>query len=410
MYPWLVIFLCAVFLFYKYILQVSPSVMTQQLMQFFQIDGAQLGNLVGAYFYVYSVIQLLAGPLLDRYSPRNLIAAAIFLCALGTLIFSTSHVIWYAIVGRTFIGAGVAFATVGYLKMATLYFPPKQFAFITGWLATAAMIGALLGETPVAMLVNRYGWQSSLYGIAMAGFVISVLFYFFVRDKHQPGYAEFNPHLHLKWSDFLAILKRKHNWLLAIYGGLAFEPIAVFSGLWGNPFLQEAYHLSKTGASNYISLAFMGVAIGAPIIGWLSDQTQKRIPWMVVGAILACVSLSSVIYIDMPLWCVGLCLFSLGFATGAYMLGFAIGRDWNPVALVATVLALINTGDAILSSITDPLIGWFLDFFWDHKMVDGVRYFSVHNYRVSLSIMVLYTLLGLVFLYWLHREEKYITR
>jgi len=55
-YPWLVLLLCSSFLFYKYVLQVSPSVMTQQLMHNFHVDGAGLGNLSACFFYSYLVM------------------------------------------------------------------------------------------------------------------------------------------------------------------------------------------------------------------------------------------------------------------------------------------------------------------------------------------------------------------
>ena len=66
-YPWIVILLCALFAFYKYVLQVSPSVMTTDYMHQFHVNGAGLGNLAATYFYAYLIAQLFAG-LLDRYS------------------------------------------------------------------------------------------------------------------------------------------------------------------------------------------------------------------------------------------------------------------------------------------------------------------------------------------------------
>ena len=44
-YPWLVWLLGASFFFYKYFVQVSPSVMTTDLMRVFHVNGAGLGNL-----------------------------------------------------------------------------------------------------------------------------------------------------------------------------------------------------------------------------------------------------------------------------------------------------------------------------------------------------------------------------
>ena len=42
-YPTIIISLCAIFLFYKYVLQVFSSIITNQLMHEFQLTGAGLG-------------------------------------------------------------------------------------------------------------------------------------------------------------------------------------------------------------------------------------------------------------------------------------------------------------------------------------------------------------------------------
>src|SRR3990167_10924158 len=85
-YPWAIILLSASFLFYKYILQISPSLMTDDLMNFFHVSGAGLGNLAATYFYSYAIMQLFAGFLLDRFSPRILTAVALLITGLGALL------------------------------------------------------------------------------------------------------------------------------------------------------------------------------------------------------------------------------------------------------------------------------------------------------------------------------------
>lgn len=405
-YPWIVISLCALFLFYKYILQVSPSVMTSELMRFFHIQAAGLGNLAATFFYAYLIMQLFAGPLLDKYSPRLLMTIALFICALGTLIFSLSQVLWLAAIGRMLVGAGAAFATVGYMKMAAVYFPPKKFALVGGLLATAAMIGAVLGEAPMAFLVEKIGWDQSLFSIAIAGFIISTLFFIVVRDKkNNDSLPSVQAETTLSRKDFLFVLKNKHNWLLALYSGMAFAPVAVFGGLWGNPFLQEAYHLSKMVASDYASLVFIGLAVGGPVLGWLSDRFDSRLTMMASGSVLSLISLIMVVYTNLSLLQLAILLFTFGFGTGGFMLGFAMGKDINPTMVAGTVIALINTGDAILGAITEPLVGKMLDTFWTGRTVNDVHYYAVSTYQKALFILISYLFISLVLTAFLKKEK-----
>src|SRR5574338_1242424 len=90
-YPIIVISLCACFLFYKYVLQIYPSTITEQLMAEFNLTGAGLGNLAATFYYSYMIAQLFVGVILDKYSTRWLTSIAIFSCALGTFFFSQTH-------------------------------------------------------------------------------------------------------------------------------------------------------------------------------------------------------------------------------------------------------------------------------------------------------------------------------
>ena len=149
-YPWIVIVLASSFLFYKYILQVSPSIMTDDLMREFQIEGAGLGNLAASFFYSFLIAQLFVGMLLDRYSPRLLTTIALLVCAFGAYSFSQADSLVLAAWARTLMGVGAAFATVSYMKMTSLWFKPHQFAFVGGLLASAAMLGAIAGQMPLS--------------------------------------------------------------------------------------------------------------------------------------------------------------------------------------------------------------------------------------------------------------------
>ena len=56
---WTIWLLSAIFMFFKFSLEVSPSVMTSNLMTSFNISGAALGNLAACYFYAYLILQML---------------------------------------------------------------------------------------------------------------------------------------------------------------------------------------------------------------------------------------------------------------------------------------------------------------------------------------------------------------
>jgi MFS family permease len=200
----------------------------------------------------------------------------------------------------------------------------------------------------------------------------------------------------------MQVLKSKQNWMLTLYGGLAFSPLAVFGGLWGNPFLQQAYEINKTQSASLVSLVFVGLGVGSPLLGMLSDRLGERRNLMIISTLLSCLSITLVLYCHgLPIWLLGVLLFSFGFTLGAFVLVFTIGKELNKAHLTATVIAMINASDAVLDAITEPAIGKLLDLGWDGKMVDGVHYFSLHIYRYALSVLPLYLFLAAILLFWI---------
>ena len=403
-YSVFVLSLCACFLFYKYILQVYPGVITDQLMHEYHLTGAGLGNLAATFYYSYMITQLFVGVLLDKYSARYLTALAIFCCGLGLLCFSQTHNLWVAGASRALMGFGVAFATVAYMKLAAVWFPPQRYAFVAGLLATAAMAGAVFGQTPLTLLVNTLGWRTSLLAVGVVGIVLAFLFITLVRDKKNLHTTSESP---IVFSDILYVFKQKQNWLLTFYSGLAFSPVAVFGGLWGNPFLVEAYHVDKTMSATLVSLVFIGLGLGSPIIGMLSDYCNDRRHVMFFSTLLSCVCITLVLYCpSMPLVLLGAFLFLFGFGIGAFMLVFAMGKELNDIRLTATVIAMINASDAVLDAITEPGIGKLLDLTWSGGMENGIHHFSLSSYHIALSVLPMYLLVACFLLLKIHKPIK----
>lgn len=406
-YSWLVISLCAAFCFYKFVLQIFPSVMTTNLMQAFHINGTGLGNLAATYFYAYLITQLFAGPMLDQYSPRLVITLAISICALGTLLFANANTLFIAEVSRLLIGIGASFATVSYMKMTSLWFKPNQMSFADGLMSTAAMTGALCGQMPLAYLIENHGWKGSLIYCSIAGVILAILFLLLVRDKTQsnPFHSEKKSKTPIKINEFIILLKKPENWLLTFYSGLIFTPVAVLGGLWGNPFFIETYHVKATTAAFFSSFIFIGLAFGGPLFGLLADRIG-RIKIMQFGTVIAFISLISVIYIHLPFWllCSLLCIF--GFSTGAFMSCFALGKSFNDIKFTATIISLVNTGDALFGSFTEPLIGKILDLTWSGKSINSIHYFSTTHFKYAFSILPVYIIGAFICLFILKKIQE----
>jgi len=403
LYPWIIWAIGASFFFYKYLVQVSPSVMTTDLMKAFHIHGAGLGNLSAFYFYAYLMMQIPVGILLDKYSPRFLTSIAILVCAISTLIFSQTNSLWLACIARAFMGAGAAFAAVSCFKLATVWFPPKRFALVSGLCMTVAMLGAISGQAPLSLLVQTFDWRMALEIISFLGIILGLLYFLIVEDKSEKNSSQNNYKL---FPQLIFIIKNKQAWLLSIYSGLAFAPVSVFGGLWGVPYLETVHQLTPTQAAFAISWIFIGFAIGAPIFGWLSDFIGQRKPLLFLGTFIALICLLPTLYIsNQNLLTLSLFLFFFGFGASGFFASFAMIREIFPIILAATVLGFMNTFQSICEALSEPLVGAFLDLTWHGKIINGVHQFSINSYHLALLVLPIYLIIALATLFFI--EETY---
>jgi MFS family permease len=387
LYPVIIWTLSASFFFYKYLIQVSPSVMTDDLMSAFNIHGAGLGNLSAFYFYAYLIMQIPVGFMLDRYSPRLLTTTAILVCSVSTFLFAHTHTLWLACLCRALMGAGAAFAAVSCFKLAALWFSPKRFALVSGMFMTAAMLGAVGGQMPLSLLVQHVGWRSALECIGGIGLILGAVYYLVLRDKKETTSEKIH-HKEPLNHRFYSIVRSKQAWVLSLYSGLAFAPVSVFGGLWGVPFLQTAYQIPRNDAALAISTVFIGFAAGAPFWGWFSDYIQRRKPILFTGTFSALICLLIVIYSSsQTLTSLMFFLFFFGFGASGFFTSFAMIRELFSIAFVATVLGLMNTFNSVFEALFEPLVGVLLDWTWDGSMAHGMHHFSLQGYHLSLVLL-----------------------
>jgi MFS family permease len=378
-------------------------------MKAFQINGAGLGNLSAFYFYAYLLMQIPVGILLDKYSPRLLTALAIFICSLSTFIFSQTNSLELACLARALMGAGAAFAAVSCFKLASLWFTPKRFALVSGLCMTAAMLGGVGGQMPLSLLVQSVGWRSSLRIISIIGVVFGIAYLLVVRDKTIVAPKLLSPTSENKGSfffNFISIVSNKQAWFLSMYSGLAFAPVSVFGGLWGVPFLETTYNLSRNNAAFSVSWIFIGFAVGAPFFGWLSDFVGKRKPILFLGTFIALVCMTMVIYNpNNRVSTLSVLLFFFGFGASGFFASFAMIRESFSIMLAGTVLGVMNTFDSVCEALFEPVVGSLLDFTWGGEIIDGVHKFSIQGYHLSLALLPVSLLLSLILLFFI--KETY---
>lgn len=406
--PWVIWLVGALFYFYENLLQVSPGVMTQGLMKHFSIDATQLSILASFYFYAYAFIQIPAGILIDNYNIRKILLCAIFLCVLGCFLFWTSTTLTQASFGRFLIGLGSGFAAITSMKLSTNWFEPKKFPFLVGLMITLGMTGSIVGEGPLALLVENIGWQQTILTFAVSGIVLFIFVALIVKD---------NPNLTMPKTDknknntlftgLKEIISCKNSWKLAIYAGLMFAPTVIFGGLWGVPFIMEFYAVEKPVAASIVSVLFLGWVIGSPVTGILAGYFERKMV-MLYGTLGTLMSITLIIYYHFSsLNELTVCVFVFGFLSSCFVPAFSLIKDLHKACYSGVVLGFMNTANTLAGAFGLTMIGFLFKVNWGTLFMTNIS--PLVNYQIILTILPCMVMISLGMILIFNLGEKFIS-
>ncbi|HCY85852.1 MAG TPA: MFS transporter [Desulfobacteraceae bacterium] len=395
-----------------YFHRVAPAVVSDLLMAEFNLSGAVLGNLAAIYFYVYTLMQLPAGVLADGVGAKKTVFWGMMISGIGSLIFAAAPVLSLAYLGRILIGFGVSVIFVSMLKIVTEWFPERQFGTLSGTALFIGNSGAVLAATPLAYLVSIWGWRVSFSLVGGIGILAGILT--LVLVKNRPSQLDLpspnpgaKPQVSMGIQDVIQglgrVMKNPSSWPpFAVFFGI-YGSLMAFQGVWGLPFLVQQYGMERFEASSNLLIIAVGLVIGCPTIGYISDRIGKRkLP------LLTSTLMYALCWIAMLAWPGGkpapavlpFLLFAMGFFASGFILLWACTKEVNPIELSGCAIGLSNMGGFLGAAVVQPLFGWALDKKWLGLVEEGVRIYPLEAWRfafmLSLVILLATTLIGIL--------------
>lgn len=157
-----------------------------QLAAEFHTTPAKIAFSLSSYFVGLSIGQLVYGPLLDRFGRKRPLYAGliIFILASYGCLRSTSVEM---LIGFRFLQAlGACVASVAPTAMVMDFFPPEQGAKVFSLLMLVLSVSPMFAPTVGSFVTVTLGWKWVFILLAAIVFVILIVVYFFLPDKHKP--------------------------------------------------------------------------------------------------------------------------------------------------------------------------------------------------------------------------------
>jgi sugar phosphate permease len=374
----------------------APAAISADLQQSFHASATALGGLAATYFYVYTVMQVPTGILVDTLGPRRVVAMGGILGGIGSLLFGMADSLAWASSGRLLVGLGVSVTFIALLKLNAAWFHDRHFATMAGATLLLGNVGSMLAAAPLTFALSYVSWRTVFIAVGVFSLLMAVLEWWLVRDhpneaglpslRELDGHAA-HPQREGHWYDgLMVVMKNRATWPgFGVNLGVAGSLFA-FGGLWAVPYLCEVYGMSRSDASNHTTLLLAGFAIGAFFVGRLSDRLMHRKPVMITLALGYCLCWLPMLYgVILSSFASHALFLVMGLCASSFTLTWACAKEVNPHALSGMATSVVNTGAFLGTAIMQPLVGWAID----HAAPES-------HYRLGIMIIAGFSLLGLI--------------
>lgn len=394
-----ILFLVIFFLTYDQLVRAAPKVLRYEVIQNTEIGGEILGVMGIVAIYVYILLVIPVGMLFDQVKSKVLLPLAITSSALGLFFLGWSYEPVLALIAKALLIVSAPFSFLSVLILTSRWFSHRHFAMITGVAQLFLTLGILLAGIPVAFLVEYYvSWRVVMVVLGSLGIVLILMCLMIIQDSPM------EEHLRLGGARYKRELRKvfhsKQMWASALYIFCGWGPILVFATEWGGAFIHKKCGVKMLLSRDAMAILWLSVGVLAPFMGYLSDRIKKRRSYLVALAGLGLVSSLLLVYGGKSFPLMILALVGMGIAGAGQVITYAYVKDLFPNFILGFAL-----GIAVMASVLGGLIVDFYTqgvFFFFHTEPDGL--FSVHAYRIALSIHPFLFLVALITAVFFLRE------
>jgi len=355
---------------------VLQRVFRPTFLETFAITNTELGFCFSVYGVVALFSYLFGGPLADKFQPKNLMALALVLTALGGIYlatfpsytqlkflygywgFTTIFLFWAAMIKATRIWGGknrqgIAF---GFLDGGR-----GLVAALFGALGVLVFSSVIVGDISTSLLAERQAaFKHVIYASSVLVAFIGVLVFLFLKASTE---EQDQVNHNLKWKDIKTLLHYRSVWLMMLIilcAYVGYKATDLFSLYASEAMGYNEIASAKVGASMLFLRPVVGVCIGI-----LADRSRASL-WLIIGFLLAALSsvmlaFGAVLKGDTVLFIANIACIAIG-VYACRVLYFAILEEAHiPLALTGTTVGLVSVIGYTPEIFSGPLFGVLLD-------------------------------------------------
>jgi len=239
---------------------------------------AQLGSLQTWLLVVLAAASIPFGFLADRFSRKIIIAIGIFFWSAASLAGGLVSTFLFFLIARALVGLGEAAYAPAAQSMISGAFPLERRAFAQAVFASGMLLGGAAGLAFGGLLGPRYGWQATLFAVAVLGILPGIALIGLDEPPRGPRSEVVPIRRLLSVPAFVA--------MIAAGICITFSSVSLIS--WGVDFAVSYKDFSLREASISLSLiTLFSLVLGVLIGGYVADRLHRMFTYGRIIAVAA---------------------------------------------------------------------------------------------------------------------------
>jgi predicted MFS family arabinose efflux permease len=173
-------------LFLLYMFDYVDREVVSSLIPFLKSDlgvtDTQAGSLASAVYWSIVIFTFPASLLVDRWSRKRSVGLMVMLWSIATGLAAAVRTFPQLFMTRLGVGVGEAGYAPGGTAMISAMYPMEKRSRMTGIWNASIPVGSAIGVALGGVIAAQWGWKRAFGIVAVPGFIIGALFFFFARD------------------------------------------------------------------------------------------------------------------------------------------------------------------------------------------------------------------------------------
>jgi MFS family permease len=344
---------------------LSVALVLPEFKNLFRLTDQDRGLLNSAFFWSYTILQIPAGWLVDRYGVKWTYAAGFLFWSLVSAVTAMSGSVGQLVALRLLLGVGESIMTPASMRWIRYHFAENQRGLATGLYMTGTKIGPAIGAGVAGWLIELYDWRTMFVVLGLGCLVWLAPWLGMVRNDdraiERAAARTSGPPV-----SFGRIMASPVIWG-TIIGTFCYMYFVYFCLTWMPAYFVEHRGLSLASMGWYTLFSFGGMAAMAAIAGWAADRliarggnpVRVRKAFTIAGFLVASTEVFGALSDSVPvaLFFAVFSLTGLGLATANY---WALTQTLIPGGAIGRIVGIQNCAANIPGVVAPIVTGWLV--------------------------------------------------